>query len=294
MRIVSLLPSLTELVCKLGRGESLVGVTHECDYPEFVSRLPRLTRSRIDAELSSAQIDSLVAEQGGSLYELDETLLKKLEPDLILTQAQCDVCAVNEATTREIAARLTKPPIVESFAPVDLAGVHAMFLEVGELIERRGEAERLVAEFHAAAAEKLAESQPATPLTVVHIEWIDPPFCSGHWNPEILELAGARELIGAAGEASRRISWEEISKADPDALLVAPCGFDLERTRSEWELARSSPEVASLRAVREGRVQLADGNSFFSRPGPRLLDSMLLAADAVRSWTAAAKTMSQG
>jgi iron complex transport system substrate-binding protein len=292
MRIVSLLPSLTELVCKLGRGDELVGVTHECDYPEFVSTLPRLTRSRIDAKLSSLQIDSLVAEQGGSLYELDEELLRELEPDIVLTQAQCDVCAVNEAKTREIAELLPRKPMVESFAPVNLAGVHAMFRKVGELIDRREQAERLASEFQNVAA-KFARECPAHQLTIVHIEWIDPPFCSGHWNPEILKFAGATELVGAAGETSRRISWEEIARTDPDSLLVAPCGFDLERTESEWDEVKTRPEVAQLRAVQENRVLLADGNSFFSRPGPRLLDSMQLVADAVRSWREYASAKAQ-
>ncbi len=191
MRIVSLLPSLTELVCALGRGDELVGVTHECDYPPGVELLPHLTRSKIPRDASSAVIDALVAGQGGSLYDLDEATLADLRPDLILTQEQCDVCAVNEATVRRAALKLRGRPAVESVNPTDLAGIFAMFRLVGELLDARIEAESLIRGFHETAATIALRLFRRTRPSVVVLEWLDPPFSSGHWNPEIISLARA-------------------------------------------------------------------------------------------------------
>jgi iron complex transport system substrate-binding protein len=281
MRIVSLLPSLTELVCALGRGDELVGVTHECDYPPGVEQLPHLTRSRIATDASSATIDALVAAQGGSLYELDAAGLAELRPDLILTQEQCDVCAVNEATVRRTAQTLPGAPHVESVNPTDLAGVFAVFRRVGDLVDARGEAEALVARFEetaAAVARRLGDRpRPATVL----LEWFDPPFSSGHWNPEIVALAGGREAIAVPGARSRRVGWDAVEAADPDVIILSPCGFTLERAGAELAGLFARPEWARLRAARSGRVVLADGSAYFSRPGPRLEESLRVAAAAV-------------
>jgi len=281
MRIVSLLPSLTELIHALGRGEDLVGVTHECDFPPGVERLPHLTRSRIPAGATSAEIDAAVAGQGGSLYELDAGLLAELRPDLILTQAQCDVCAVNEATVRGVAEGLPGSPRVESVNPTDLAGVHAMFRRVGDLLGTRAEADALVAHFEATAAEiaRRREGQPVP--RVVLLEWADPPYVAGHWIPELIALAGGREAIGLAGAASRRATWAEIAGAEPEVVLLSPCGFDLARAAAEADALAAVDEWRDLPAVREGRVALVDGSAYFSRPGPRLEASLTIVAAAI-------------
>ena len=278
MRIVSLLPSLTELVCALGRGDELVGVTHECDYPPGVELIPQLTRSNIPHDASSATIDALVNEQRGSLYELDARVLAELRPDLILTQEQCDVCAVNEVTVRRVAAGLKVPPRVESVNPTDLEGLFAMFRRVAKLLDARTVAEDMIGQFLGTAEEIAYRVEArAVPRTLI-LEWLDPPFSAGHWNPELIAMAGGREVIGRAGERSTRIDWDRVAAADPDAILVAACGFGVERTEAELALIADRPEWRDLRAVRAGRVALTDGSAYFSRPGPRLEASIRVAA----------------
>ena len=281
MRIVSLLPSLTELVCALGRGDELVGVTHECDYPPGVELLPHLTRSKIPAQASSSAIDALVAQQGGSLYDLDGEALAELRPDLILTQEQCDVCAVNEATVRRTASKLPGRPAVESVNPTDLNGLFAMFRRVGELLDATDEAEALIERFEATTrliADRL-QGQPIPRVAV--LEWLDPPFSSGHWNPEIVARAGGRESIGKAGEESRRLTWAEVAEADPEFLLISACGFSMDRTEEDLATLIDRREWQDLRAVRNGQVALTDGSAYFSRPGPRLEASLRIAAAAI-------------
>ena len=242
MRIVSLLPSLTELVCNLGRGGDLVGVTHECDYPDEVRKLPHLTRSRIPGASSSAEIDALVAGQAGSLYELDEGLLAKLSPDLILTQEQCDVCAVSEAIVRRAAGCLKSDAAVESVNPTTLGGVFSMFRRVGDLIGAGESADRLVRQFEQTATEikrrQMAQNGAGSTNRaprVLLLEWLDPPYSSGHWNPEIIERAGGIEVLGEAGMKSRRATWDEVASSRPDVIIVSPCGFDLDRTVAELD-----------------------------------------------------------
>jgi iron complex transport system substrate-binding protein len=281
MRIVSLLPSLTELVCALSRGDELVGVTHECDYPPGVEFLPHLTRSRIAAEATSAAIDRAVSEQGGSLYELDGEALADLRPDLILTQEQCDVCAVNEATVRRVALGLPGRPRVESVNPTDLLGIFTMFDAVAALLDARDEAAALRAGFDDLAEEILLLVGDRRRPRVLLLEWFDPPFSSGHWNPELVVLAGGVEVLARAGEKSRRLTWDEVSAAEPDVILLSPCGFTIERSMAELDTLVSLPEWRSLEAVRAGRVVLTDGSAYFSRPGPRLKESLAIAAAAI-------------
>ncbi|HWE40197.1 MAG TPA: cobalamin-binding protein [Isosphaeraceae bacterium] len=281
MRIVSLLPSLTELVCALGRGADLVGVTHECDFPPGVDRLPHLTSSRIPASATSAEIDANVSAQGGSLYDLDEATLAGLRPTLILTQAQCDVCAVNEGTVRRAAGALPESARVESVNPTDLAGVFAMFRRVGDLLDARAEAERIIDRFHETASEVARRRRGRPVPAVVHLEWFDPPFVSGHWNPELVELAGGREVIGRPGLPSRKATWGEVAAARPEVVLLAPCGFAVERTERELPALQDNPAWQDVPAVKDGRVALIDGSAYFSRPGPRLEASLRIAAAAI-------------
>ena len=281
MRIVSLLPSLTELICDLGRREGLVGVTHECDFPPGVDALPHLTRSKIPAAATGAEIDALVAAQGGSLYDLDADRLASLRPDLILTQSQCDVCAVNERSVREVAAGLPGTPRVESVNPLDLAGVFAMFRRVGDLLDAREAAEGLVSRFESLAGEIARRRAGQQPPRVALLEWLDPPYRSGHWNPEIVALAGGVEVLARAGEPSARVTWAGVAAADPEVLILAPCGFGLERGREELRGLSGVASWESLSAVKAGRVSLADGSSYFARPGPRLTESLAIAAAAI-------------
>ena len=294
MRIVSLLPSLTELVCALGRQSDLVGVTHECDYPLGVSSLPHLTRSRIPAAASSAEIDAAVSAQGGSLYELDGDLLASLRPDLILTQSQCDVCAVNEGAVRGCAAQLPGSPRVESVNPTDWPGVKAMFAQVGEWLGNRTAGAALADAIEADAA-GIAGVRGGEPLaTVALLEWLDPPFVAGHWIPDLIAMAGGRDVLGRSGEPSRRATWNEIVAADPDVILLSPCGFSLERAEADLAGLLDRPEWPALRACRQGRVALIDGNQFFSRPGPRLRQSLQIAAAAINPLRFAGLAPTQG
>jgi iron complex transport system substrate-binding protein len=290
MRIVSLLPSLTELVCALSRGADLVGVTHECDYPPGVDTRCDLTRSRITTAAASSEINALVSQQEGSLYELDEAMLVALEPDLILTQEQCDVCAVNFATVRRTAARLPHA-IVESVNPTTLGEVLTMFRRIAALLGGPEQAESLVSRVLATAAEiahRLSAEHGASPSGrpgVVLLEWLDPPYCSGHWNPELIERAGGIELLGRAGHKSRALNWEEIVSSNPDVVLVAPCGYSLARAAADLEATQDRPEWRNLAAVRAGRVVVVDGSAYFSRPGPRLETSLRIAAAAIHPGT---------
>jgi iron complex transport system substrate-binding protein len=281
MRIVSLLPSLTELVCALGRGDELVGVTHECDYPPGVEFLPHLTRSRIAAEATSAAIDRAVSEQGGSLYDLDAATLAELRPDLILTQEQCDVCAVNEATVRRTAAGLPGSPRVESVNPTDLAGIFAMFQDVAALLDAGPEAETLRTAFDDLAEAIVFRVGDRRRPRVLLLEWFDPPFSSGHWNPELIRQAGGFEAVAHPGERSRRLSWSEVAAAEPEVILLSPCGFTIDRSDAELPALIARPEWRTLEAVRAGRVALVDGSAYFSRPGPRLKESLAIAAAAI-------------
>ena len=281
MRIVSLLPSLTEIVCDLGFRRHLVGVTHECDFPPGVDALPHLTRSRIPTDAPSAAIDAAVAAEGGSLYELDSDLLAALRPDLILTQSQCDVCAVNEGTVRGCASALPRSPRVESVNPTDWEGVASMFASVGEMLGDRRKGEALAQEVKVLAAEIGRRQHGRDVVPVAFLEWLDPPYIAGHWIPDLIALAGGRDVLGRSGRESRRAVWGDVVAADPEVLLLGPCGFSLDRSERELASLVDRPEWGELRAVHEGRAYLVDGNAYFSRPGPRLKESLAIAAAAI-------------
>jgi iron complex transport system substrate-binding protein len=288
LRIVSLLPSLTELVCSLGRRDELVGVTHECDFPPGVEKLPHLTRSRIPTAATSSEIDALVSDHEGSLYQLDEALLAGLLPDLILTQEQCDVCAVNELTVRRAAAALAGCPHVESVNPTDLGEIFGMFRRVAALVGEPERGEMIVSRFETTIREialrqerPIASGSDSGSCRVLLLEWLDPPFSSGHWNPELIERAGGREVLGRAGERSRRVTWDAVASSHPELIIVAPCGFSFDRTVAELIALDGRPEWRDLAAVQSGRVAVVDGSAYFSRPGPRLDDSLRIAAAAI-------------
>lgn len=281
MRIVSLLPSLTELVFALGRGDELVGVTHECDFPLDARALPRVTRSRVAPEATSAEIDRAVSTEGGSLYELDAAVLADLEPDLILTQSQCDVCAVSEEAVRSAAAQLSGTATVVSVNPIDLAGIFSMFRRIGDRLDARDRAEELILGFESLALEILRRRADQPSPRVVLLEWTDPPFDCGHWNPDLIALAGGVEVLGRPGKDARRVEWGRVVAARPDVLIVAPCGFDLERTEADLDGLRRRPGWDAIPAARRGLVTLVDGSSYFARPGPRIVESLAIAAAAI-------------
>jgi len=289
MRIVSLLPSATEIVCSLGLGESLIAVTHECDFPGFVRDLPKATRTLIPKEASSGEIDRLVRERLTSekaLYSLEPAVLEDLRPDLIVTQALCDVCAVAGEEVEAAVCALPGRPRVVNLEPETLSEVFDAARLVAEAagIVGRGDAvvRSLVARVEAVAARSAGLARGPR---VALLEWLDPPFSCGHWNPELVRLAGGVEVLGREGRRSRTLTWDEVASADPEVLFVSCCGFDVERTLVDLEALRDRPEWTRLRAVRESRVFVVDGSAYFSRPGPRLVDSLEILAHALHPET---------
>ncbi len=285
MRIVSLLPSATEMICALGLGDQLVGVTHECDFPETVASLPKVTHTSIPSDASSAAIDGLVRERLKTqlaLYTLDLPTLERLNPDLIVTQALCDVCAVAEAEVRSAACQLPGNPRVVNLEPTTLAGV----LESLELVAQAAGAPNgacsAIAELRARidTVAKRSTAISSRPRVLV-LEWLDPPFSCGHWSPELVQLAGGQEVLGVAGERSRTLDWSEVLAAQPEVILIACCGFSIERTMQDVPAFVARPGIADLPAVRDGRVYVVDGSAYFSRPGPRLVDSLEVLAHAL-------------
>ena len=282
MRIVSLLPSATEIICELGLGDQLVGVTHECDYPPFVQTLPKVTRTIIPKDATSHEIDAVVRERlktQRALYALDMPTLERLRPELIVTQALCDVCAVAEAEVKAAACNLPDNPAVVNLEPMRLTDVFECLRLVGEAAGISHRVNEVVARLQARV--ETVDERSARIVTrprVVLLEWIDPPFCAGHWSPELVRLAGGTEIIGREAEPSRMISWEEIVSADPDVLFIACCGFDAERTRQDLPLLAARPGFDGLSCVRSGGVYWVDGSAYFNRPGPRLVDSLEILA----------------
>jgi iron complex transport system substrate-binding protein len=290
MRIVSLLPSATEICFALGLGDELVGRTHECDYPPEAADIPVLT-SDVGAtdRATSRQINDRVAASvngGESIYRLDIAALREADPDLILTQALCTVCAVSYRDVTE-AVRLagTESEIV-SLEPTSIEGILNSISTVGAMAEAEDEAVglmELLRERLARVENRVLERRLAgiPPRRVVCLEWLDPPFAAGHWVPEQVRRAGGWDLLGSVGQPSRETTWLDVRDVEPEMLLLMPCGFDAERAAQEWESGRSArPEwVQDLPAVAKGEVYAVDGSAYFSRPGPRVLDGIALLAE---------------
>ena len=281
MRVVSLLPSATEMVHFAGAGEWLVGVTHECDHPPGVDKLPKLTRSRIDPNLSGAEIDAEVnrlVTDDESIYALDADLLESLAPDLVITQGLCDVCAVSTNLVEEAVRGLRSRPELLVLNPTSLEDVLDDSVRIGDALGLGGGARRKVA----ALRERLGKTGEAVAglarPSVGCIEWLDPPFSAGHWVPEMVRRAGGRELFAGPGERSVRLEWEAVFEADPEVLVLMPCGFGAARAAEEAGALPGLPGWSDLRAVRDGRVWVVDANSFFSRPAPRLVEGVEILA----------------
>lgn len=290
-RIVSLLPAATEMLFLVGAGDRVVGVSHECRFPAEALTLPRVTRSRIDSDADSAAIDAQVKTllaEGEPLYELDAALLRRLAPDVIVTQAQCDVCAL---PVGEVDRALAADP---ALASVEVVAVNPQ--TVGEVlgdVARLGEAAGVAGSalrVRASLEERLQRLRPTIgggrPRVVV-VEWFAPPMVASNWTPELVRLAGGRYPLGSAGQPSEYATWEAIASASPDLLILAPCGFELDRCLAEWRRLPPPTGWETIPAVQRGRVFAVDGDRYFNRPGPRLVESAELVARMIRkpeSW----------
>lgn len=280
MRIVSLVPHATELLFALGLGDDVVGVTHECDYPEQANSLPKITGDRLIAGLSAAEIDAAVSERterGEPIYTLDEKALAALEPDLIVTQALCPVCAVSHDEVVAVAEKIESCPKVIALDPKTLGETMGDIRTLAQATDSRDAALDLVARQRARIDKvKVATSKAAHQPTVVAIEWFDPVYIAGHWTPQLIELAGAIDVLGLPGEASERSDWETIRALRPEVVLCIPCGYDAQRSLREAELF-----AEELRSTGARRIVALDASGYFSRPGPRLVDGLETLAHAL-------------
>lgn len=277
MRVVSLLPSATETLCAIGGQRLLVGRSHECDDPPGIIDLPALTAQRTQGETSGQidrQVRAVLADHAGSLYTLDADRLIALQPDVILVQDLCDVCSIDLNTVRVIAQRMAVPPRIVNLNPRSIEDVFEDVLRVGEAVGLEKEATRAVIELRGRywSAIDFVNAFLDGP-EIAFIEWIDPIFAGGHWTPQLIEAAGGRHSLNAAGSKSRRIAPDELLGARPERIVICPCGFDLPRTRRELPGLVDQSWWRQLPAVRDGNVALVDGSRMFNRPGPRLVEA---------------------
>ena len=278
MRIASLLPSATEILRALGLEDSLVAVSHSCNFGGKVERLPRVTRTRVPKDASSRDIDSIVRQcllEGATLYEIDVETLDALHTDLIVTQGLCEVCAVGEEEVGRVLPALCSQPLILSLAPTTLEGVFESVLEVGRATDSTGAAQALVANLRLRVdrVRERTSGQDRRPR-VAFLEWTDPLICGGHWNPELVELAGGRDGLGRPGQASRTITLDELLAFEPEVLVLAGCGLTVDRAHEELRELLQRPGVADLPCARSGGIYALDGVAHFSRPGPSLVDSL--------------------
>ncbi len=278
MRVASLLASATEMVCALGLRERLVGISHECDYPPEALDAPRLSRPRFDPTgRSSGEIDAAVRramEQYGSVYVVDADQIAAVRPDLILTQAVCEVCAVATPSAQAAAASLDYEPSVLSLDAHDLAGVFRSIVEIGEATGVGERAEAYVAGLRRRVdlVRQRVTGRPRPRLLA--LEWLDPPYGPGHWVPEMIEIAGAESVLGYPRQMSRRVQWSDLGQVNPDVLIVMPCGFGLEAGRADAARHAEQLHAVAGRAIAGRRAYVVDGSSYFNRSGPRLVDGI--------------------
>jgi iron complex transport system substrate-binding protein len=293
MRIISLLASATEMVAALGCLDQMVGRSHECDYPPEVLALPVVSTVQIDINTSSAQIDAQVkqlAQKKGepedpalkalSIYAIDVDRLQALRPDVIFTQTQCEVCAVSERDVIQAISRLTGlQPVVVSLSPYRLQDVWEDMLRVGHVLGKRDQAQTLIEKYQRRLADLAVKTSAfgARPGVAV-LEWLDPLMGAGNWTPELVAYAGGEAMFGEVGQHSPWLTWEALQAADPDVIVLSPCGFTLERTMEDVALLQSHAAWTGLQAVRKGRVFAIDGNQYLNRSGPRLVESAELLA----------------
>ena len=287
-RIVSFLPSATEILYQLGVGDQIVGVTHECDFPDEAKSKPRVIYSSFDpTTISSKEIDRQVVElmhSSGDIYLIDEQVLKKANPDLIVAQGLCDVCS---PTTKEISKAvsiLNNKPEVLILDPHNLDDILASILEMAKKIGKIDEAHKLIDSLRKRMEYVKSKSTQSRPK-ILCIEWLDPLFTAGHWVPQMVEIAAGINCISTAGEPSRRMKIEEVMKFDPDIVVLMPCGFDINRIRKEYSTLANNNEWKLLRAVQNNNVYAVDANSYFSRPGPRTVTGIEILAKIIHPET---------
>jgi iron complex transport system substrate-binding protein len=282
MRILSLLPSATEIVYLLGIEECLVGISHECDYPPEVRTKPVISASPLPAAFRSDQVHEAVkrhSHSSHSLYRIDENLLRQLSPDVILTQELCSVCAISAGQVREAARILTGPCRIVSLEPHDLRQILDTILIVGDETACKEKAETFVRDFERRVERiRSITCSVRTRPRVLCMEWMDPIMAGGHWVPEMVQLAGGQDNLGRAGERSLAIDWDHVVQYQPDILIVMPCGYKIHRTLSELDRLASNPGWFDLPAVRAGEVYIVDSPAYFSRPGPRIVTGLEILA----------------
>jgi len=282
-RIVSLLPAATEITAALGLMDQVIGVSHECDFPKEANERPRVTRCAVHgAELASRDVDEWVRRalhDNGTIYTIDERLLRKLQPDVILTQRLCDVCAVGYGTVAKLAQTLPGPPQVVNLEPRSLADIFDDIRRVAKACEIPKRAEKLIANLSERVenVRERAAKIPDRPRCFL-IEWVDPPFCSGHWGPELVEVAGGHDPLGRKHKPSAQIDWQEVRDARPEIIVLALCGYDIDRARRDYELLRRFTGFDSIAAAANRQVYIVNASAYFARPGPRIVDSLEILA----------------
>lgn len=294
MKICSFLPSGTEILFALGLGDSVMGVTFECDYPVEARAKPVVVYSRLPAHLPEVEIDRQVkssSQARRSLYRLDAETLEQIQPDLIVTQDLCHVCAASPDDLGAVLGRLSPKPQVLPLSPRSIADVWNNILEVGNATGRSAEATKLVT--HLKAKISGLTAKPGDSPRVLCLEWLDPPYVGGHWLPEMVALAGGIDVLGRPGEPGYEVSWQAVIDSDPDVILAMPCGYHAPEVEKELRKVSFPSEWHSLRAVRNNHVFAMDASSHFSRPGPRIAEGILAMADLFRQATLPRKTASK-
>ncbi len=283
MKIASLLPSSTEIISALGMQAALVARSHECDYPAGVQQLPSVTAPKFDPDGRSYDIDQrvkAVLQEATSVYRIDADLLKDLQPDVIVTQAQCEVCAVSLDEVKRVACDwLQLPAEVVALEPNTLDDVMQDIQRTADAIGVSETGQQLIQDLRSRLAQIADKSRELPRRTVATLEWLDPLMAAGNWLPELIDMAGGTNLFGATGEHSPWLMWEQLTSADPDVIVVLPCGYDMQTTLNEMPALTQHAAWADLRAVRTGQVYITDGNQYFNRPGPRLVESTEILAE---------------
>ena len=282
-RIVSLLPAATEIAAALGLIDEIVGVSHECDYPAEANKRPRVTHCRIHhTGLTSREVDESVRRalhENGTICTIDEPLLRQLRPRVILTQKLCDVCAVGYGTVARLAETLPGPPRVVNLEPSSLSDIFNDIRRVAQACGVPERADEVIAKLSTRVeAVRDRAAQTAHRPRCFFMEWVDPPFCSGHWGPELVEIAGGQDPLGHKYQPSVQIDWNAVLDARPEVIVLALCGYDVDLARRDYQLLRQFPGFDSIPASRRGQIYLVDARAYFARPGPRIVDSLEMLA----------------
>jgi iron complex transport system substrate-binding protein len=282
-RIISLLPAATEIAAALGLMEQVVGVSHECDFPPEANARPRVTHCPVhNAGLTSGEVDQWVRRalrDNGTIYTIDEPLWRELRPDVILTQKLCDVCAVGYGTVARLAETLPGPPQVVNLEPTSLTDIFDDIRRVADACGVPERARDIIARLsERVGAVRLRADRTSHRPRCFLMEWVEPPFCSGHWGPELMEIAGGCDSLGRTHKPSSQVNWQEVIDSRPEIIVLALCGYDIDHARRDYKLLRSFPGFDSLPAAHRDEIYLVDASAYFARPGPRIVDSLEILA----------------